>query len=432
MSPQPLAEDLDELEDRDAAKSRTAPDAAVAPATIRQRVATRDLLAAIQQARRAAGLHDAAAAHPPVGDGEAYGIRAAQRHDPLEGNAPVAPPSPVANALATDLPTRPTSPPDPPEPWLPERDGPVSLAGVAAPRTHIRTGQAVAAPDKAARRPARERKQSPPARTRVLDPGMTATAAGAPPRLIVVAACGGAGATTLAVLVAAALAATPSAVLVTAGSDRGALSGRCNAVGGDLVALAEWTSQHPRVGLQPSTPGMSSGDVGTGPMVLAAPNRELGGAHLDAATAAAVLAAAATTTAAVLVDWRCPLPLPDEFWPIATHVLVVAPFTTLGLLDAEYAVQAVESAAPAGGAALSVAAVDVRGGGPRRGRAALARLRALGVSVTSVPHDPALADDPQVHWPALRPRTRAAVTAVLTHVLAAGPTHHLTSEGNAP
>jgi hypothetical protein len=412
VSPQSLEEDLNEMHDGDATKTQTAP-----AATIRPRIPTRDLLAAIQQARRTAGLEEEiAAAHPPV----------------EEGDAIVPPLAPEANAPTTDLAARPTSPPDSRQPWLPERDGPVSLAGVAAPRAHIRTGpRTVATPDKAARRPTRERKPAAPARTPPLDAELAAAATKSPPRLIVVAACGGAGATTLTVLMAAALAAKPGALVVTAGPDRGALSARSNAAGGDLAALAEWIRQHPRAGLQSGTPGLTSGDAGTGPMVLATPSRDLDGTHLDAADAAAVLAAAAPSAAAVLVDWRCALPLPEQLWSVATHAMVVAPYTTLGLLDAEYTVQAIESAAP-GGAALSVAAVDVSGGGPRRGRAALARLRAHGVPVTTVARDPTLAADPRVHWPSLRPRTRAAVTATLTQALRAGPTHHLTSERNAP
>ena len=433
MSPQSLAEDLNEMDDGDATKTQTAPDAATPAATIRPRIPTRDLLAAIQQARRTAGLHgETAEARPSTAGGDSHGIRAGQPDDASEGNLPVTPPSPGANGLATDLPARPASP-DPSDPWLPERDGPVTLAGVAAPRTHIRAvRRAVATPDKAARRPGRERRPSPPTRTPPLDPDVAAVAAKSPPRLIVVAACGGAGATTLTVLMAAALAAQPGALVVTAGPDRGALSARSSAAaGGDPAALADWARQHPRAGLQPATPGLASGDAGTGPMVLATPSRHVAGTHLDATDATAVLAAAAKSSSAVIVDWRCALPLPERLWSVATHVLVVAPYTTLGLLDAEYTVQAIESAAP-DGAALSVAAVDVSGGGPRRGRAALARLRAHGVPVTTVARDPTLAADPQVHWPSLRPRTRAAVTATLTQALRAGSTHHLTSERNAP
>jgi hypothetical protein len=118
----------------------------------------------------------------------------------------------------------------------------------------------------------------------------------------------------------------------------------------------------------------------------------------------------------VLLDWSCLAPLPERVWVAATHVLIVAPATSPGLLDAEYLVQGLAGAPES--APLSVITVDVRGRSPRRaGRAALARLKALDLPVAALPYDPALADDPRVRWPTLRRRTRSAVAATLTHVL---------------
>ena len=67
---------------------------------------------------------------------------------------------------------------------------------------------------------------------------------------------------------------------------------------------------------------------------------------------------------------------------------------------------------------MSLLTIDVRGRAPRRpGRAALARLRALRIPIAGVPYDRALADDPRIHWPSLRPRTRAAIFTALTQML---------------
>lgn len=251
-----------------------------------------------------------------------------------------------------------------------------------------------------------------------MDPALAAAAAAAPPRIIVVPACGGAGATTTAVLLAAGLAPACGAILLAGGPDRGALAIRSNAEGGDPAALAEWARQHPRRPLRIDTPGVAIGTSGQDDLVVAASSRRPGQDPLTADTALALLSSAAATSAAVVLDWGSPPdPVPDSMWAAATSVVVVAPATSPGLCDGEYTVEQIEVARPER-ASLSLLTVDVRGRAPRRaGRAALARLRALQIPVAAVPHDPALADDPRVHWPSVRPRTRAAVLAALTQLL---------------
>jgi hypothetical protein len=104
-------------------------------------------------------------------------------------------------------------------------------------------------------------------------------------------------------------------------------------------------------------------------------------------------------------------------WDTAPHAVVVAPTSLLGLLDAEYTVDQLEAARPEH-TTLSLLTIDMRGRPPRRpSRAALARLRALRIPTTGVPYDPALADAPRIHWPSLRPRTRAVIFTVLTQLL---------------
>jgi hypothetical protein len=427
MSPQSLTDDelVDQLADNLAATPRDAAAAVAAPVETAEetRLTVRELQLAIAAARSLAGRGSRPITPPAsavVGEGGADRSRAALCPDALEGNPPVTPPI-VAPASPPGSPP----PPDPaatnrPEPWLPAHDGPVSLAGAAAPRTRT-VRRATATPDKAARRPTKQRSTSSAAQTANLDPALAAAAVAAPPRLIVVAACGGAGATTATVLLAAALAQATGALLVASGADRGSLSVRANSSGGDVAALTAWASAHPGQALQTTTPGLACGNAGTEQLVLAAAGRDDPGQPFDADTAAALLTAAASTRGAVLLDWSSPTRPPQLVWSSVTHVLVVAPATSPGLLDAEYVVQNLEASRPAH-TPLSVLTVDVRGRAPRRtGRAALARLQALHLPVTALPYDPALANDPRVHWAALRRRTRTAVIAALTPLLHADP-----------
>lgn len=393
------------------------------------RLTVRELQLAIKAARGLAGRGsrpDTAAA-PGGGEGGADRSRAALCPDALEGNPPetppiVAPPHPASIDLPAEPPAADRQPAGSPaterrraEPWLPEHDGPVSLAGAVAPRT--RTARRSAATlDKAARRPVNP---GPSPRTQVaaLDPALAAAAVSAPPRLIVLAACGGAGATTTTVLLAAALAQATGVLVVASGPDRGSLSLRANSSGGDVAALAAWTIAHRDQPLHTSTPGMGTGNAGTDRLIVAAEGRDDPGRPFDADTAAALAMSAAFTPASVLLDWSEPSPPPRQLWTSTTHALVVAPATSPGLLNAEYLVQTLEAAKPAQ-IPLIVLTVDVRGRAPRRtGRAALARLQALRLPVAALPYDPALANDPRVHWPLLRRRTRSAVLAALTTVV---------------
>lgn len=302
------------------------------------------------------------------------------------------------------------------EPWLPEHDGPVSLAGATAPC--IRTARtATATRGGAASRPEARRTTDRVPTTAALDPTLASAAVAAPPRLVVVPACGGAGASTATVLLAAALAPVTGALLIAGGADRGSLCVRADAHGGDIAALTAWAAGHAGQPLRPTTPGLARGDAGTGPLGVAAAGRDDSGRPFDPDIASALLAAPAPTRTAVLLDWSCVEVLPEQVCTGATHLLVVAPATSPGLLDAEYLVQSL-AAAVRESASLSVLTVDVRGRSPRRaGRAALARLRALDLPLAALPYDPALADDPRVRWPMLRRRTRTAVVATLTHVL---------------
>ena len=197
-------------------------------------------------------------------------------HDALEGNSPVTAPivaPPLALAAAPDTPA--VDPQAEHEPWLPEHDGPVSLTGIAAPRTRT-VRRAAARPDKAARRPATKLTRPGRPRPQRSDPALAAAAAAAPPRIIVVPACGGAGATTTAVLLAAGLAPACGAILLAGGPDRGALAIRSNAEGGDPAALAEWARQHPRRPLRIDTPGVAIGTSGQDDLVVAASSRRPG------------------------------------------------------------------------------------------------------------------------------------------------------------
>lgn len=440
MSPQSLTGD--ELVDQLTPSSTTTPRAdtgAAAPVDDGDaRLTVRELQLAIEAARTLAGRGSrpsAPTSSPVVGEGGADRSRPAPCHDALEGKPPVTPPimapasppssPPTPDPAATDRPSAAdaTAGRTRPGPWLPEHDGPVSLAGAAAPRTRTVRGSAAATPDKASRRSTTQRSTPRAPQTATLEPALAAAAVAAPPRLIVVAACGGAGSTTATVLLAAALAQATGALLMASGADRGSLCVRANSSGGDVAALTAWARTHPGQALQPSTPGMASGNAGTEQLVLAAAGRDDPGQPFDGEIAGALLTAAASTRGSVLLDWSSPAPPPSLVWNSVTHVLVVAPATSPGLLDAEYLVQSLDATRPAR-IPLSVLTVDVRGRAPRRtGRAALARLQALRLPVTALPYDPILASDPRVHWPALRRRTRAAVVAALATVVHADQTN---------
>jgi hypothetical protein len=349
---------------------------------------------------------------------------AARCHDTFEGNSSVAAPSPA--------PPQPSDPPANPdvnrrgtnaaaidsEPWLPDHDGPVSLTGISAPRTRSPRRSAPARPDTSTRRPASPR-SARPAKATTIGADLAAVISARPPRIAVVPACGGAGATTIAVLLASALAQARGAILLAGGHDRGSLALRSNAEGGDPEALASWARDHPGRPLRADTPGWSIGTAADTDrlLVVAAARGPENAPPIGLATVAALLTAAAATHASVVLDWCTAGPVPDRLLAAITHVVVVAPATSPGLLDAEYTVEQLEAARP-GHARLSLLTVDVRGRAPRRaGRAALARLRALDIPVGRVPYDPTLADDPRVSWPSLRRRTRAAVSTALTQLL---------------
>ncbi len=358
-----------------------------------------------------------------VGEGGADRSRAALCHDDaLEGLPPVTPPIVASQPIPNDA--RPsarrqavTHDGDRPEPWLPAHDGPVSLTGVAAPRTRT-VRRSAATLDKAPRRPSKPR----PAggnKAAVLDPGLAAAAAAALPRILIVSACGGSGATTAAVLLGAALAPAVATVLVAGGADRGALAVRADAHGGDVDQIAAWSATRPEQ-RRALPDGTATADAGTGRLNVAAAGRDEHG-HLDHTAACNVFTTLASHGCAGVLDWSSAALPPRQAFAAATHVLVTAPATSPGLLDAEYALEALQAALPAS-MPLSLLTVDVRGRNPRRaGRAALARLRALQLPITPLPYDPALADEPRVHWPALRPRTRTAVTSALSQLL---PEHH--------
>jgi hypothetical protein len=167
-----------------------------------------------------------------------------------------------------------------------------------------------------------------------------------PPRIVVVPACGGAGATTAAVLLAAGLAPACGAILLAGGPDRGSLALRCNAEGGDLDALTGWARHHPRQPLQVDTPGVAIGTSGHDRLLVAADSRRHQQGAPTAGAAVALLIAVAASRAAVVLDWCTREPVPGRVWDTAPHAVVVAPTSSLGLLDAEYTVEQLEAARP--------------------------------------------------------------------------------------
>ncbi len=428
-SPQPLTDVVD-FEPDTAPTARV--DEVLHAATGRQRLTVREMQIALEAARCLAGdgqrahLAERPAAAFGQGDQTAGGLvnwsgadrgRGAMCHDGLDAVSPVTPRLGAAEGHGTAAHPDTGGEPGPGadergESWLPAHDGPVSLTGVAAPRTRT-VRRTAATPDKAARRPSKQR-TPPVSKSSTLDPGLAAAAVAAPPRIVIVAACGGAGATTAAVLLGAALAPVVSTMVVASGADRGALAVRADAHAGDGAQLAAWARHHNQ--LLPIPNGTATGNAGTGALTLAAAGREEPDGDFDTTTACDLFVAAAAGGLAVLLDWSSSAPPPGHAWTSATHVLVTAPATSPGLLAAEYTVE--DLAGMAAATPLSVLTIDVRGRSPRRaGRAALARLRALQLPVTAIPYDPALADELRVHWPALRPRTRTAVVGALSELL---------------
>jgi hypothetical protein len=357
----------------------------------------------------ARGLAGAALTRTVTDRGEKVGparSRTAPSHDAVEAR-PATPPA--------DAPT--ANPTNHLEPWLPEHDGPVCLTGVAAPRARTLRRAAAARPDKMPRRRAAKPRPRRLAKAVTIGAELAAAVAADPPRIVVVPACGGAGATTAAVLLATGLAPACGAILLAGGPDRGSLTLRCNAEGGDLDTLTGWVRNHPRRPLQIGTPGVAIGTPGQDRLLLAADSRRHQLGQLTAGAAAALLTAAAATRAAVVLDWCTREPVPGGVRDTASHAVIVAPTSAAGLLDAEYTVDQLEATRPEH-TTLSLLTIDLRRRAPRRaGRAALARLRALPIPTTGLPYDPALADDPRVHWPSLRPRTRAAIFTALTQML---------------
>lgn len=391
------------------------------PSTPRPRLTVREMQVALDAARNQ--LSQTAPAATTTGKGDAVRNHPAPSHDASPANSTATAPTAASDQTDRAADTPPADLPAQGDPWLPEHDGPVSLTGVAAPRTRSSRRAVSAPPDKPARSAASSPRSARQLRTPALAPELITTIVASPPRMLVVPACGGAGATTTAVLLAAALAPVSGALLIAGGYDRGALARRSNAEGGDFEALGAWTREQPQQPLHVGVPGLAIGGSGSGQLLVAAEGRRpvktslADSSALTGSPAAELFAAAANTRAAVVLDWRTAAALPDRLLATTTHLVVVAPATAPGLLDAEYTVQQLEAARPTP-TSLGLLTVDVRGRAPRRaGRAAASRLHALRVPLARLPYDPKLADDPRVHWPALRPRTRAAVTAAISQLL---------------
>ena len=298
--------------------------------------------------------------------------------------------------------------------WVPDHDGPVSLTGISAPRTRS-VRRPAARPDKAARRSGSQRHR-PPAKTTVLDDALAARVAAAPPVVVLVRACGGAGVTTTAALLATALASATSTVLVGAGTTGGSTSVRVGANAGDVAMLSEWVRQA-RGPLNDRTPGIAIAECGPFPFLVAAGPCDRRGQVLPTRYAERLVELArGDAPAAVVVDWAGG-DVPTALLVMATHLVVVAPSRSPGLLAAEYTFEQLAQSR-AGDAALSVLTVDVVGRARgHAGRAAVARLQALNVPTLTVPFDPSLSSDPGVRWASLRPRTRSAAVAALSHLL---------------
>jgi hypothetical protein len=192
----------------------------------RPRLTVREMQIALDAARAAAPTRTVTDRRENGGTDRSH---AAPGHNAAEGRSSVTThtvsPTPAVTA-ATDTPAVDLQ--ANPEPWLPEHDGPVSLTGIAAPRTRTVQRAAAARPDKVARRPAAKPRPRRPAKTATIGSELAAAVAADPPRIVVVPACGGAGATSAAVLLAAGLAPACGAILLAAGPDRGSLTIRCN------------------------------------------------------------------------------------------------------------------------------------------------------------------------------------------------------------
>lgn len=296
-------------------------------------------------------------------------------------------------------------------PWLPEHDGPVSLAGISVPRTRPIRRQ-VAVVDSAGRRPTQgPARRMKPARAELQ--ARAALGAAPAPRIVIHAACGGAGATTLTVLLAAA-AADLDAVVLAGPADRGALSLRAGAEGGDLAALAQWALSCGGAPLTAATPGLGTAVVGEARLRVVAATAQAP-ALLACREMAALLAAAQRSPLPALLDCSVELVAGVSDW--ATHIVIAAPHSTTGMLAAEAAAAVICEQIPRT-ARLAVATVDVAGRAPRRAaRAAAARLQSLHLPTVAIPFDARLTDNPHVAWTSLRPRTRSAVCAGLTHLI---------------
>lgn len=295
-------------------------------------------------------------------------------------------------------------------PWLPAHDGPVSLAGIPAPRSSTPPRSPASATttrqrSAAAASPRDPRQLSGPAAD------LAAQLRTAPPRLLVLAACGGAGATTVTVLLGAALAPLTGALLLAAVCDDGALRVRADATARDDEDA--WT-QPDGTPWPPTRYPTCVADVGVAGLAVAEPDFDQPG---DAAPEEALRVAAAGR-GAVLMDWSRRDPVPGGLWATVTGAVVVAPSSAPGLLAAERLADRLRHDRRAD-TPMAVLIVAVRRRGERRApKAARARLQALNLPVAELPFDPALNREPRITWTRLRPRTRGAVHAVLTQLLA--------------
>src|SRR5580765_3249016 len=290
--------------------------------------------------------------------------------------------------------------------WLTERDGVVSLTSAVSPRRLPRT---VARPAPSRVRASRQGPTAVPRRS-IADAEARLQCHPAP-KLAVLSA-GGGGSTTLTGLLAAAAAPVWSTIAISSPTDDGALNSRVGADATDWAGVVAGLGDEDE--LDPGELGAVA--VGNAAFRVAAIGRGSTTGQLDASR---VLAAAGRSSSALVLD--CPDlhgPFTERALAMATHVVVVAPHSPAGLLAAEYAV---ELAALDGTRPTVVACIDIqRRARTRACRAALSRARAMPAPVVTVPFDSRLADATAVRWPAIRPRTQAAVMAVLTAAILGG------------
>lgn len=304
--------------------------------------------------------------------------------------------------VAAALPSEPVSLPDARDgehSWVPERDGAVSLAGLAAPRRVVRNQRSAVLERPASEAPATRRGAMPGegecARGREL------LTVGAAPRIAVLGACGGSGATTVAALLGltfAGSAGTAVAVGARQGHDL-SLAHRLD-VHADVGELSHWLGD----GDEP----MCAGTPGVGLLSSDGSRLLVGGTDASGVVSpAALLRSAVASGDPVVVDAGLPWEAgAAEALSFSTHVVLVAPQTVTGLLAAESAADDLTGA----GNSVCLVTVDVWGRRPdRAGRAALARLSAFDVTVCRLPYDRHLAQSPAVSWSALSGSARAAV-----------------------